>query len=75
MCLRLTKTICDDPFFFATIQDGNRIMHAENVVTSLNILSLVSFSRICLVVLVVLVVAALSFYGYRISLHFFTELE
>jgi hypothetical protein len=50
-------------------------MHAENVVTSLNILSVVSFSRICLVVLVVLVVAALSFYGYRISLQFFRELE
>ena len=74
-CLRLTETICDDPSFFATIQDGNRSMHAENVVTSSNTLFVVSFSRICLVVLVVPVVAELSFYGYRISLHFFRELE
>jgi hypothetical protein len=50
-------------------------MHAKNVVTSSNTLFVVSFSRICLVVLVVPVVAELSFYGYRIFLHFFRELE
>jgi hypothetical protein len=50
-------------------------MHAENIVISSNTLFVVSFSRICLVVLVVLVVAELSFNAYRISLHFFRELE
>jgi hypothetical protein len=50
-------------------------MHSENVVTSSNILFVVSFSRICLVVLVVPLVAELSYYGYCISIYFFRELE